>query len=264
MLHVSLVKEGYFSAGISPELPDLYIADNLWLPENTSFEVQMVKKEGMRPLIVKQMDQVGPKTLLPKENISIGYDLMQGDWVEPWGSGETPDLFFNARKVFNKERTNSRAVFYEVTTNGLENGLIQVKKQKGFVRNASRLKLGKTAPAEGYQNKFEFVQATGIGEEKLKDDPRDTAWDGKRLIDQAEGYWLRIRSKRDPDTGELISAHYGKIVSPIIVYLNREGKFVVRFDYQISPDPNNRSVVWDRETTLIPGYKLPSWGARYY
>jgi hypothetical protein len=224
----------------------------------------MVEKEGMRALVVKQMDPAGKKTLIPDENIAVGYDLMVGDWVEPWGKGEVKDLIFNARRLVKKEGSSYPAILYEVSTRGEGNGLIQVHRQEGFVKNITKLKLGKTAPDEGYQHKFEFIQATGPGAEKFKETPRDIAWDGKKLIDQADGYWLRIRSKIDPDTGELISAHYGKIVSPIIVYLDQNGKFVVRFDYQISPDPNNRSVVWDRETTLIPGYELPAWGARYY
>ena len=265
MLSVSLRKDGYFSAGMRPELSQLVIEDGRWLPEGALFEVKMVEKEGERPLMAKQMDPAAQQTLIPHENEPIGYDLMKGDWVEPFGKGKINDLVFQARKTESAQGPLYAFVEYHVMAEGKGNGLIQVyNPKKGLVKNTLKLKLGTTAPDKGYKSKFEFVHAMGKGAEKYEKEPKDTAWDGKTLRDQADGYWVRIRSEVDPKTGEIISAHYGKIVSPFRIFSTRDGKLEVRFDYQISPDPNNRSVVWDRETTLIPGYTLPSWGARYY
>jgi len=265
ILTVSMRKAGYFDSGITPSVTLTEQENGYWLPKGMTFNVEMIKKDGMRPLMVKQMDSSAPKTFLPKENEDFGYDLMKGDWVEPHGTGKINDIVFRAQKFESPQGPAYASIKYRVLAKGEGNGFIQVNNpKKEVVKNALELKLGTTAPEEGYQALFEFVYAMGKGAEKFKKDLKDTAWDGKTLRDQADGYWLRIRSKADPDTGELVSAHYGKIVSPIILYSTRDGKIAVLFDYMVSPEANNRSLVWDRETTLIPGYKLPSWGARYY
>jgi hypothetical protein len=259
---VGIGKEGYYPAILKPEIERI---DDVWVPVRDTFEIVLLKKLKSQPMYAKFNSSDRKKTFLPKQNEAVGYDLLVGDWVNPLGKGEVADLFFKASTVELEEGEAFPGVQYTVFTKGKGNGLIQVVDAFGDLPyEIKNLKLGQKAPLEGYEPRLDFVHALGKGADKMKGNLKDTAWDGINLTDKADGYWIRIRSKFDPNTGKATSAFYGKITSPIRVRPGRDGKLYVSFDYQISSEPNNCSVVWDRKTTLIPGYTLPPAGARYH
>jgi len=259
---IGVAKEGYYPVILKPELERV---DDSWVPVHDTFDIVLQKKQEGRPLFAKMLSYEKKKTFLPHKDKETGYDLLVGDWVKPFGNGEVADLFFQARTLDSGKVDILPGVQYKVFTKGEGNGLIQVNDAFGDLPyEVKNLKLGQMAPQEGYANQFEFVHALGMSIEELKGFLKDTAWDGKSNTDKADGYWLRIRSKIDPETGKVISAYYGKIISPIRIRPDRNGNLYLSFNYLVSPEPNNNSIVWDRKTTLIPGYTLPPAGARYH
>src|SRR5690606_29904982 len=103
----------------------------------------------------------------------------------------------------------------EVTFSNPEDGIIQVNKGPG---SESRLVLGATAPEDGYEKKLEFRR--GVAE--IRGTLMYTYAPTKEDLEKVEGYWIRVRSRVDPETGELV-ARYGKISGSITYLADEEG-----------------------------------------
>jgi hypothetical protein len=160
---------------------------------------------------------------LPEYKKKIGYDLMIGDWVGPYGKGLATDI------VFEKDYTNmsSSEYYSKITVTFPKTGDgIQVytipDSEKG-----SGLRSPHEAPIDGYQP--ELTRETSA----LSGRPTKTEYDPNRI------YLFRVRTAID-DRGNIVSAHYGKIY----------GDFM-QFAYYLDPTPNNRNIEFDPKQNLI-------------
>jgi len=69
------------------------------------------------------------------------------------------------------------------------------------------------------------------GHLKLIDDP------SREMLDGYEGYWFRVRSEMDENSGELKRARYGKIDGVLNFSLRRKNEpGYIAFTYYLSPD----------------------------
>ncbi|WFB35101.1 hypothetical protein P3T73_13120 [Kiritimatiellota bacterium B12222] len=208
------------------------------------FIIKLKNKKNPRPLYVNGSNLIPmPKSLSP-----IAYDLEECDWVSPYGKGKVPDVIFN----FTKHKFDDRA--YEakltLTFTNPEDGLIPVMKSDNEIFT-SELLLGRNAPITGYIKEYSLVK--GLYKENdryiYRDDPKASE------LNNIEGYWFRVRTKINPETGEILEARYGKIYTEInFSARSEEVNTKIGFMYYFSPDQLN-SLEFNGES-LIPDADL--------
>jgi hypothetical protein len=138
----------------------------------------LLKKNG-KPIAMyaKQIDSI----TFPEFNKAIGYDLMAGDWVAPYGKGANTDFLFTENHADAKSGYTF-TVSFPHPGDGIQ----------GFSRDWSLgvngLQSLHEAPIDGYQPKYEQTQ----------------------MPNPNRIYYFRVRTKLD-ENGNVVSAHYGKI-----------------------------------------------------
>lgn len=153
----------------------------------------------------------------PVFNKAIGYDLMAGDWIAPYGKGVNTDFIFSENHV-------DAASGYTFVVSFPNNGDgIQEFNAPALLQDAaagqSDLRSLHEAPASGYQS--QFVQTRGP--------------------DPNRNFYFRVRTVLDTD-GNVKSALYGKIY----------GDFM-QFRYYLNPTLNDRNVEFDTKRNLLGG-----------
>src|SRR6266540_1590030 len=83
---------------------------------------------------------------LPAVDKAIGFDLMEYDWVSPYGKGKQADFIFKYTATYTKEDDFSKKL--EVTFPNKFDGIQLVKEDR---RQGSMLKLPRLAPENGYK-----------------------------------------------------------------------------------------------------------------
>lgn len=171
----------------------------LHVPQTMKLHVPLRKQINPRPLFIKRNESI----LMPNLKTTYGYDLEKGDLVRPYGKGIRTDFIF---QVIGKVSTETGE--YDVTIKmkfpNEGDGILPVK--KGFL-GESRLLLGQEAPVEGYQPEYVMklsLKGQGMNIQRVRSPSRVEMSD-------IEGYWFRIHSLKDPDSGEIIRARYGKL-----------------------------------------------------
>jgi len=179
-LGFQVTKSRYYSTTKGHEFAKF--ADNdpqKWDPSET-----LLLKEVGKPIAMYAKKYVlGFK--LPEYNKKIGYDLMVGDWVGPYGKGINSDIFFTENHPDEKS-----GYTFTVSFPNPGDGI------QGFTRDwnfgVSGLLSLHEAPIDGYQSKYEQTQ----------------------MPNPDRIYYFRVRTKID-DRGNIVSAHYGKIYGDV-------------------------------------------------
>lgn len=155
----------------------------------------------------------------------FGYDLLEGDYVSPYGSGKTTDLLltidYTERDAWNYE------YYLSIRFSNLNDGLLSFKVQSA----ESEFKSDYLAPTSGYQQKWDFKRISIKGKQD------------KTNLDPLRNYYFRMRTVVD-DQGEIESANYGKIY----------GEFP-EIIYYFNPLVNDRNVEFDLQGDLLTGLK---------
>lgn len=202
-------------------------------PWNPIIELRMVKKRNPIPMYVMQY-----RGKIPATEIPVGFDLLNGDWVQPYGKGENSDIIFT---LHIKEPPKGVTKFYpdyDLVVSFLQkhDGIQEVVQEEkpGLGKREFRILNMLTAPIEGYQNPYiQHHSVIKVGpENRLKD------------------FFFRIRSQTHPD-GSLKDGLYGKIYggiecSPLVP---PSGYF--RFFYYLNPTPGDTNLEFDCKTTLM-------------
>jgi hypothetical protein len=180
-------KAEYYSSKKGYEIAPLSDSD----PTKWNHDVTlMIKKIGKPiPMYAKQIDSI----TFPEFNKAIGYDLMVGDWVGPYGKGINSDILFTENHPDEKS-----GYTFTVSFPRSEDGIQGLTRDWNF--GVSGLLSSHEAPLDGYQPKY--VQAQMPNPNRI--------------------YYFRVRTKVD-DLGNIVSAHYGKIYGDFMqftYYLN--------------------------------------------
>jgi hypothetical protein len=162
---------------------------------------------------------------LPEYGKRVGYDLMIGDWVGPYGKGISTDV------IFEQDYTNepSGGYYSKITFafpkvgDGVQ--LYTIPDSE----TGSDLRSPHIAPTDGYLP--EMTRETSA----LQGQPSKFEFDPNRI------YLFRVRTAKDHD-GNIVSAHYGKIY----------GDFM-QFTYYLNPTPNDRNIEFDPKQNLLQG-----------
>jgi hypothetical protein len=213
----SAEKDGYYTTRSGLELDAKYDPVK-WNPTVTL----ILKKIGKPVAMYAKRVEKGP----PVFNEPVGYDLMVGDWVGPYGKGITADVIF-----FGKLDQKSRNDFdYKLTVSfpKPDDGIQEFGVSDG--EKGSGLRSPHEAPTNGYAIEVFKTMShhPGLG---AKDD----------MNDPNRNYFFRVRTAKDNE-GNIVSAHYGKIY----------GDFM-QFSYYLNPTPNDRNIEFDPKQNLLGG-----------
>ena len=214
-------KAGYYTTSMSYLLGYDYDAAK-WNPTQKIILKKIVKPI---PMYAKQV-----RTHVPDLDKPVGYDLMIGDWIAPYGRGVQADILFTAH--FDVPDSNESDFTLTVSFPSKDDGIQEFIAPVYYLGSrGSTLRSSEEAPANGYQP--EWIQT----------DNRKAGQPVKTNRDLNRNYYVRVRTKVD-DTGNIVSAHYGKVY----------GDFMT-FCYYLNPTPNDRNVEFDPKRNLIKNLK---------
>lgn len=244
---VSVTKNGYYgSSGYGAPITNLNFILHRWEPWNPTIEVALKLKGIQVPMSFRKISQVN----IPAEGKPIGFDLMVGDWVPPYGKGQVPDFHFQLdelprRMITNWWGTNARP--HPLTDNKLtisfSNAGDGIQSVFAPLRGTSELRLPRQAPPDGYEpvlSKHNYDEILGVekGSTQVR---RHTDFQ------KDQNYFFRVRTQKDTQ-GNIVSALYGKIDGDF-----NDGHFIGRnlsFTYYLNPEPNSRNMEFDPKQNL--------------
>ncbi len=164
---------------------------------------------------------------MPVLGTNIGYDLIVGDCVGPYGKGINTDIIF--KKEYNEK--SSRDYHSKITVSFPKAGDgIQVFDISDSEKD-SELRSPHEANTNGYQAELTREIRAHPGQNNTYE------YDPNRI------YLLRVRTVLDHE-GNVVSAHYGKIY----------GDFM-QFTYYLNPTPNSRNIEFDPKQNLMKNLK---------
>lgn len=183
---------------------------------------------------------------IPVLDRPVGFDLLAGDWVMPYGKGITSDVVFTGKLDVRSREDFDAALLLQFPNPG--DGLAVVPAQRVFPE--SKLLL----PYEAPENGFDLREIRWTCNE-----PRD------RYVPQCTvrgvNWFLRVRTELDRD-GRAVKAMYGKIPGEIalMVTVNPHPAISISFTYYVNPD-GTRNIEFDPKRNLIPNarsYEKPT------
>ena len=218
-------KTGYYSTIKEHEFIKFKDSDpTKWNPNET-----LVLKKIGQPIAMYAKKE---ETKTPKENEPVGFDLMAGDWITPFGTGKTADMFFTIhRKVVNVHEYDAEL---KVTFPNKGDGIAITPSQPDV---GSDFKTSRIASENGYES--------------------DRSWhySNSEKPESVFGYFLRVRTVLD-ENGNVRSALYGKINGDIRFYVGTKVPHSgIGFTYYLNPTPNSRNVEFDPKQNLLGGLK---------
>ena len=262
-------KDGYYPV----RLNSLQASVAAPLRQNERLDIKIIMRQIKTPIALcgKVVNRA-----IPEQNKPIGYDLLIGDWVKPYGKGATADYFVTFHKKHlgckngdtyediisrlterhritpraKKEFLDSIREFYETDVDynyqdavQLSAGHWQGKIQITFP-NADE---GITEVKDGFHSYSELTMPHEAPENGYqKDWSREEDNAGARLTSSEIGYFLRTRVKHD-EKGKIVSANYSKIVTDF----NFDPRGRLEFSYLFNPTPNDRNLEFDPKKNLF-------------
>lgn len=199
-----------------------------WEPWNPELEIVLRKIENPVPMYARILNNLQ----IPVVGKDVGFDLIESDWVIPYGKGRIPDFMFNLEIIDNGGddfEYNLRLKFpnrYDGIQTFKENNL-----------QGSDYLLPRIAPLDGYNGEITtFLKGLKRG--------------AKMSWNKDQHYIFRVRSEER--SGKLIKSMYGKILGDINVHgrPRRKGVAVIDFTYYLNPD-YTRNLEFDPKNNLF-------------
>jgi hypothetical protein len=214
-------KDGYYSVWQRYEMGWAYQYNEAkW---NPTIEIVLKRIITPIPMYAKRIDAEPPTNGKP-----VGYDLMVGDWVAPYGKGVNPDILFTreySRKSL-QDYDYKLTVSFPKAGDGIQEFSVPYKNMEG-----SALRSPHEAPTNGYQPQIVRLNISHPGQKLIFD------------YDENRVYFFRVRTVLD-ENGNVKSALYGKIY----------GDFM-QFSFYLNPTPNSRNVEFDPKRNLMKNLK---------
>ena len=206
--------------------------ENKWQPWNPAIDIVFKPVIKPVPMYARKMGETVPLTI-PAVAKPVGFDLIVGDWVAPYGKGNISDLVFtftesiplvDIRKPFDV----TLSISFSNKGDGIQSVFVPINV-------GSLLRLPRYAPENGYVPAL--VRQTGRPTE-------DKPINSSNREDQ--NYFVRVRTIMD-ERGNIKSALYGKIDGDIEFWGNHR----IRFNYYLNPNANDRNMEFDPKKNLF-------------
>ena len=209
-----------------------------WQPWNPVVTAMVRRILNPIPMYAKQVE-----IKLPAENTLLCFDLEQGDWVSPYGTGQTTDFqFICSKRVSGWSDFDCSFV------------LVFSNKFDGIIENNNRF----------VDSKFHyprFVPETDLFSTNLSfriTEDSKTRRHGDLDVfcggNPEKSYFFRTRSKKDLN-GNLIEANYGKIDGQFRFIGAAAAESKIMFTYYLNPTPNDRNMEFDPKRNLLQNLK---------
>jgi uncharacterized protein YceK len=225
---VTLSKSGYYD---TKGLPDRHKLNTAELAGAKTNILNVILKEIRNPIpmYAKRLWE----TKIPAYGVPLGYDLVRGDWLPPYGRGVTSDFIFRLDCQFGGLRPIDNGQLFDATFalsfSNSGDGIQEVTQWPGSV-----LRLPRYAPSDGYERKWV--------EKGYRNENSSSG-------SQAKDYFFRVRTKKD-DNGRIVSALYGKIQNSLHAEVVKSGSWL-RLTYYLNPTPNDRNMEFDPKQNLM-------------
>lgn len=205
------------------------------------FTYDPVTWNSTHTLVLKKIGQPVPmyarnaRIEIPDVNKSIGFDLVEFDWVAPYGRGKQADFIFKAERDWVNRNNFNSAI--KLTFSNKSDGLVPVSVP---LNQGGELRLSAIAPSDGYISELlKHLSHTPAG-----------GWiDNERDGNKEQNYYFRIRTVLD-EQGNVKSAQYGKIYGDFALDPINSKTIKVFFTYYLNPEPNSRNVEFDPKRNL--------------
>jgi hypothetical protein len=232
---VRVEKSGYYSTFVKHRLGDYTQAkkQGQWTKVNLNCKVTLKKRRNPIPMYAKRVD-----TLVPKLDEPVGYDLLEGDWVKPYGKGKICD--FTVTVSGNIKSFNDRHVWGDIQFASQYDGVQTCR----IIPLKSDLRSMHVAPDDGYARSYKY--------EKKINENRDEWINAYTRED--EYLVFRSRSVIDED-GNLVQANYGKIYNDFVCDFEDKDNIGLYFIYFFNPTPNDRNIEFAPKQNLFPRSK---------
>lgn len=233
-------KAGYYGTGGKIRMKKItgILGFRRWEPWNPVIDIVLKKKINPIPMYAHRMDSVQSEYLpeIPVLDRFVGYDLIERDWVVPYGLGTHKDFLFKLeihRFVNMFEHNLTLTLRFSNEDDGIQSYFD--KPNEGSV-----LRSPHNAPSKGYESEI-VVNRNRTRTKRFNVRDRED-----------QNYIFRIRTKLD-DKGQVESALYGKIYGNVrLDNVNLKDKTgTVRFNYYLNPKQNDTNIEFDIEKNLF-------------
>jgi hypothetical protein len=229
-----------------------------WQPWNPM--VELILKAIENPVRMYALAVLAHK--IPDQGKPVGFDLMIGDWVPPYGKGKVSDFIFQWDTVTTKTVTNSAPSWDGMRTwtqSFYDSQLaIHFSNEGDGIQlvagdTSSALRLPRLAPADGYLPSFNEQAGIDQGTNLIKGMPPETFIKGHTDYNKDANYFFRVRTKKDAG-GKIASALYGKIYGD---FGENIGHGQINFTYYLNPEPNSRNMEFNTKSNLFKNLGSP-------
>ena len=231
----------------------------VWQPDNLVVTLRLDRVEKPIPLFVKRVELTNFRKGIggfDGTNSVVRFDLMKGDWLAPYGKGETADLEFKTvleikgkeRKFRYASRKVEDVLFYELATDispcSTNDAIskVQIKEDAGI----------KIRMANDDFSSRRIVWS--LGKRKIIRPKFPNEWNCEYYsnYNKSQCYKFRVRSRYD-EKGNLKEAYYGKIYGDFEIQGDeKRGITSISFLYYLNPTSLDRNLEWDMKTNLCP------------
>jgi hypothetical protein len=208
-----------------------------WQPWNPTIDIVLKPILNPVPMYARYI-----KVYFPAPINTYGYDLVVGDWVAPYGKGQTTDFIFAVRGYWTSV-SDLDSTLTLTFANPLD-GIQQFAAPPPL--RGSDLRSPREAPLDGYQAKWAWRRAWKPNQ--LSTDQIDDTKDGSN-------YFFRVRTATDQQ-GKIKSALYGKIYDGFKFAGAISNSFLSSGPCYLNPEPNSRNMEFDPKRNLAKGLKF--------
>jgi len=205
-------KEGYYKS--NGEYYFKSHENGRWIPWNMTIPVVLRKIIDPVPMFARDT-QMSPLPPLVSDK-EVGFDLIEYDWVAPYGKGKSSD--FRVKINMNYKNEEDYEYRLAITFPNKFDGIQLVKED---LKSGSHFKLPRRAPESGYQNRLVKYM------KKIPNMPEE------KNYEENVGYIFRIRSEER--NGQLVRAMYGKIQGDIRFSIKNSNSASILFKYYLNP-----------------------------
>jgi len=232
---------------------------------NNQFALMMPRKLNPIPLYALKLStgEYSRGVLIPEHDKWVGFDLLEGEWVQPHGNGKTVDILFRftrefkgyqqrvgniddsinrSKEAFAARKQDWTLLKFQESAGKWDFSLeIKFPQSKEGITKASRflkyciLKLPHSAPQEGYLPSHS-IALNNYGPGSQEDDV---------------GYFVRSRVKMN-ESGVITAANFSKIQGGFQVY----NTGLIVFTYYFNSTANDQNLEFDPKRNLFPKAKL--------
>lgn len=187
-----------------------------WEPWNPELKVVLRKIINPVPMYARDTKKSGLK--IPVSNKAIGFDLIEFDWLSPYGKGKYADFYFKLSGTFvSKSEYNMQLVLsFKEKYDGIQ--VVEEDRSSGSVLKLPR-----------------FAYETGYNKERMlywKEGPKQKT--ETNFVRNNNNYIFRVRSEEKD--GKFYRAMYGKILGDIEFYPESKNSADIVLKYCLNPD----------------------------